>query len=829
MNATLDTTGTAEWLSEFFGQELAGGSVRLALHAREADEWDELLGMSPDRPPFAGHDNWLGALADSIAMAAASWDVYCCPYPHESRHRRAGGATLRRHVHADVDGPVDLDVVQELGGFAVASGSVTGGEPHGHVYLRLSESVPFEQHQRLCRALGAALGPDHDDSKVADNDVLRPVGTLNHKPGRGPVTWLVRPDGARTWAPAELEERLGASDPNPAALVPQRPAGALPGGPRKFTQQQAEDYVAPWLEQLREAVSGPGAGRNNALNTAAIVVGHFVGPWLTEEEALDLLRAARPDLPPNEFKATARSGFRAAQRDWIAEMVDESSSPVASGKAKDRKVKKQKAAGQVEAKLGFSDAAIAATIAEGALKDRFCWSGGLGWLRWTGVIWEDASEVSVVEVVRQFVLAEVARAATDLRRDVPGADLRLAGWQSMLSRSRLTSATTLARGIVQVDPRIFDADLDVLNTPSGVVDLRTGQLRPTEAGAPFRKVTAAGYEPGATHPDWVTALEALPDDDRTWLQAFLGQALTGHANDEDWLLVATGGGRNGKSSIMNYGLRTALGEYAVTLTDRAIMAAASGDHNMHTTEVTGLMGARLALLEETAEARQLDTQRLKKITGSGTITARKMRHDDVTFPITHTLVINTNHVPIVTETDSGTWERLQRMSFPYRYRKEGEELEGPEDRAGDLRLRSRIKTDPQVQAAVLAWAVQGAVAWYAAGRKLPRPTATMRAAKDAWQGGTDPVLGFLASDHVRLDPMAECGQTDLREAFAEYLREEGMRPWSPRLYGERFKAHPGLAVKGITPGQTRGGQRVWRGIERMKFSLTVVASDRAFR
>ena len=48
------------------------------------------------------------------------------------------------------------------------------------------------------------------------------------------------------------------------------------------------------------------------------------------------------------------------------------------------------------------------------------------------------------------------------------------------------------------------------------------------------------------------------------------------------------------------------------------------------------------------------------------------------------------------------------VKFPYRYRKPGQALEGPNDRHGDPNLRVRCTHDPDVHAAVMTWMVQGA-------------------------------------------------------------------------------------------------------------------------
>jgi phage/plasmid-associated DNA primase len=285
---------------------------------------------------------------------------------------------------------------------------------------------------------------------------------------------------------------------------------------------------------------------------------------------------------------------------------------------------------------------MAETIADDVLTDRFCWAGGLGWHLFDGRRWRDCTEVIVGEAVRRYVLHRFHEAAT---QDNPnGAAVR--GWQAMLGAGRERSVLGLAKGIVEVRVDAFDADPDVLNTASGIVDLTTGQVMPHDPQQYMRKIAGADYRPGYRHPDWTTALEAIPADVRDWYQLRLGQAITGHTPTDDLLVITVGGGANGKSTI-NATTAAAVGDYFLMVSDRALM----GDPGQHPTELCDFMGARYAVLEETPEARRLDPQRLKRTVGTPTITARRIRQDSITFRATHSLFLSTNHKPIVEESD----------------------------------------------------------------------------------------------------------------------------------------------------------------------------------
>ena len=103
-------------------------------------------------------------------------DVYVAPYILTGTGRDAGTAVRRQLVHADVDdGMFDQAKLDRLGGFAVASG--TPG--NAHTYVMLDRSVSPEVHKDLCRGLKDYFGAT--DSKIRDNDLLRPAGTRNHK------------------------------------------------------------------------------------------------------------------------------------------------------------------------------------------------------------------------------------------------------------------------------------------------------------------------------------------------------------------------------------------------------------------------------------------------------------------------------------------------------------------------------------------------------------------------------------------------------------------------------------------------------------------------
>ena len=469
-------------------------------------------------------------------------------------------------------------------------------------------------------------------------------------------------------------------------------------------------------------------------------------------------------------------------------------------------VKTPPGAGEKDA--AFTDAFLVEELSE-ALQGRFCWASGLGWLRWDGRIWRDVSEVEPLEAVRVWAGEQFDAVLAEQRKE-PSKNLggQIMGWRAILGKSRLTALRDLSRGLLQRDAAEFDGDPDLLTAGNGTVHLPSGRLLPFDPEHCITKICDAEYRPGASHPSWTAALTAVPSDMHEWFRDRVGQATTGYMTPDHMMVIAHGGGSNGKSTVMEI-IRKTLAGYGVLVSDRVLMASPDA----HPTELMDFKGARYALMEETPEARHLNVQRLKQTVGTPTIKARRIRMDPVEFIASHSLFINTNYRPTVTETDHGTWRRLSLMPWPYTFRKPGQPLQGPQDRVGDPSL-AYAANDPLVRAAALAWMVAGAQAWYARGRMmLPVPERVERETRD-WRAETDLILGF-ADECLRFGQGAFTQTQTMLRAFNDWAGERGHRPWNDRTFASRFGSHDVVRAAKVQQGRFSVGgkqQRGWSGV-----------------
>jgi putative DNA primase/helicase len=413
------------------------------------------------------------------------------------------------------------------------------------------------------------------------------------------------------------------------------------------------------------------------------------------------------------------------------------------------------------------------------LKESWCYSEGK-WRYWDDIVWRPADEVELVEAVR----LELRAFFTELtnRADVKPEDVKRCA--VLLQKQKAANVVYFLRGLLTVEGSRFDANPYVLNTLSGLVDLRTGMVREPQALDYLTKVTGAEYKPGAKHPDWDKALQALPEDVRDWMQVRYGQGITGFAVDDDVIPIKTGDGSNGKSAT-DTGIIKALGSYGVFVPDKVLLASP----NEHPADLMTLRGARLALLEETPEGKHLPTKRLKDLAGTAVMTARAMRQDWVSWDTTHTLMVNTNFVPQVAETDGGTWRRLALVKYPYKFVHPDDPLMAPNERHGDPGLRERLRDNPDGQwEAILAWLIKGAVKWFENGRQqLPTPI-TVRADTARWREETDVVMAY-AMERLEFDPSAKVLTQDLYEDFTEWLTAAGKSKLAENTLAARLEAH----------------------------------------
>jgi putative DNA primase/helicase len=218
-------------------------------------------------------------------------------------------------------------------------------------------------------------------------------------------------------------------------------------------------------------------------------------------------------------------------------------------------------------------------------------------------------------------------------------------------------------------------------------------------------------------------------------------------------------------------------EYAMKAAPELLMESRS---DRHPTEVADLFGRRLAVASETHQGRKLNEAFVKDLTGGEPIKARRMRENFWQFVPTHKVVLLTNHKPVVVGTDEGIWRRLRLVPFEVTFWNPDDYQIGDETPAPELRQDKHL--DDKLAAereGILAWMVQGCLAWQREGLPLPEK---VRAATRAYRASEDALSQFLAERCLTVSGHS-CRASHLYQAYKTWSEGLGEEAMSGKAFG----------------------------------------------
>lgn len=433
------------------------------------------------------------------------------------------------------------------------------------------------------------------------------------------------------------------------------------------------------------------------------------------------------------------------------------------------------------------------------------WNPSLDWLVWDGCRF--ASDSSKARLLAQkftgkqqhTAQADFQQAAGAAAQDTENAELasRAKKAKALLTFvTRCRSTNGLNHLMTEAAPHLacklddLDADPFALNTPAGIVDLRTGVLRPSDPAALCTKVTAVGpSDDGAEMWNSFLGTVCCGDADLAdYLQTVAGMAAIGQVFTET-LLLATGDGGNGKSTFFNV-LARVLGDYSTSVRPALLL---TGNAN-NGAELAALRGVRLALAAETEEGQRLDGAAVKGLVSTDRVAANPKYKDPFSFTPSHTLVLYTNFLPRVGSSDRGTWSRLTVLPFNAHLR----------DTAGERKDYAEILFT-QAGGAVLAWMIEGARRFIANGYKLTPPTVVLEALAE-YQKSND-WLGAFMEECCELGENYAVSSKELYQRYTAYCQVSGDYRRDSRDFANAMKS-AGFELKHTKKGNAYTGLRL---------------------
>lgn len=408
--------------------------------------------------------------------------------------------------------------------------------------------------------------------------------------------------------------------------------------------------------------------------------------------------------------------------------------------------------------------------------DRVRYSGPTGFLVYDGKVWAE-SELDAQALSQKLTDAQLAEAKkrvraaqAQLNKAIEGEEDPAAAKQNLkkqeafrkyvLSRratTKIQATLKEAAPNVQIGIEDLDADAFALNTPAGVVDLRSGEIRQHRPEDYCTKITAVspGAENAELFQDFLAKLTCGDADLQAYLQEIAGMCAIGKVLSES-LIIAMGDGGNGKSTYFNL-LHRVLGGYAWAISSEILTA---DTRKNKAPELAELRGKRLAIAAELEEGMRLDTGTVKKICSTDPINAEKKYCAPFSFIPSHSIVLYTNHLPKVGTNDRGTWDRIIVIPFNARFRGEADEKK---DYCGFLFERCGP--------AVLSWMIEGAKRYIQNDCRLNTPQCVSDAISD-YKTDNDWLQGFI-DERCAIAQNACCTSSAIYSEYKKHCTEYG--------------------------------------------------------
>lgn len=422
-----------------------------------------------------------------------------------------------------------------------------------------------------------------------------------------------------------------------------------------------------------------------------------------------------------------------------------------------------------------------------------------GWLVWReGWTWDpDGADVRMAAAALPgMIYAEgIGHTATEAEH--------FARWARQSQSARVVQAAVQMlsdQRSVRVPLAHVDADtmLVGINGARSVIDLRTGKSRPATPGDLVTKsLSAAELGDAGKAARWLAFLDQIFLGDAElidWMRRWIGYTLTG-STAEQILLFCYGLGANGKS-VLGELLRWMMGDYARAIPVE-MLCESRRQAGGATPDLADLVGARLALANETEDNSALAESLIKSVTAGDTTSARPLYGKPFNFQPQFKLLMLGNHRPVVRGTDHGIWRRIRLVRFDRTF--------GPDER--DPALLDKLKAEAPH---ILAWAVAGCLDWQ---RRGLADTPKIVAAETATYQAEQDVIGQWLTEETARDPMSEVQSSDLYASYRAWAIESGLKPASRVSLGRR------LGERGFRSRRTNG-QTVWIGLRLNRASFS---------
>lgn len=332
----------------------------------------------------------------------------------------------------------------------------------------------------------------------------------------------------------------------------------------------------------------------------------------------------------------------------------------------------------------------------------------------------------------------------------------------IIALKKTLSGSTYISGVnkfVSCNSSIFDDDFrtkttqktDILSVKNGIVELRTGKLRPRCYDDYQVSFIDMNYKEEVEYSEWSEFLYDLFDHPNikeidnmlNYIHKLFGYLITKETSAQV-MTICNGSGGNGKSVVTN--IMQKIFENNVAKVDESLIdKSQKSNANSASPEIAKLYNKTTAFIEETEDDTELGKV-FKQLVDGGKSQARELYGNPFVFENTAKIVMNTNNLPSF-KSSAAFLRRIIIIQYFNSYVYESDR-KSPTDKIRDDNKESNLLKNKE---GILKWFVEGSMRFYKEGKLCDIPH-EMRIAKNDLQQANDwtSTLNFTGNDSDRM-------------------------------------------------------------------------------
>lgn len=339
------------------------------------------------------------------------------------------------------------------------------------------------------------------------------------------------------------------------------------------------------------------------------------------------------------------------------------------------------------------------------------------------------------------------------------------------------------------------AELDkndyLINVQNGTLDLSGDKpvLLKHHPNMLVSKICDVQYNPDAEAEEWKKFINEvmMGNESKTrYLQKVAGMALTGDTREEKMFILYGPLTRNGKSTFCEVLCRL-IGDYAVSMRPESLAQRANVDSRQASGDIARLAGVRYCSVAEPRKRMVLDAGIVKNLTGGDGITARHLHEREFTFIPKMTILMNTNHLPIISDETLFSSGRLVVIEFPRHF----------EEDEQDKTLKGRL-CSPESLSGILNWCIEG---WFLYRKEGLEPPQSIIEATAQYREESDKIGAFITECLDKNEGTNTAGK-DAYVAYARWCQDAGFGTENKNNFFAELKNKGIFRTSGTINGQT---------------------------